>query len=103
MGALFGSGGAVASGVAPTSGPALLGGAVSPDGVGGAAAGVPAGVPAGEGGAGVFPRISLSGIWWMSETATTREAPAAGVVSNVLPVASTDAPTKSSSPGPWSS
>ena len=55
MGALFASGGAVASGLAPTSGPAPLAGRDSPEGEGGAAAGVFA--------VGVFPRISLIGIW----------------------------------------
>jgi hypothetical protein len=56
-GALFGSGGAVASGVAPTSGPAVDAGGWSPEGVGGAAAGVDGAVGFG------VPVISLSGIW----------------------------------------
>src|SRR6202453_3090862 len=94
-GALLTPGGALASGLAPTSGPAPLEGAVSTEGAGAPAAGVFA--------AGAFPRISLIGIWWISETDITFDAPSAAVVSKVLPVTSTDAPTRSSSPDPWSS
>src|ERR1700729_1240734 len=54
--------GAFASGFAPTSGPAPLDGTVSPEGVGAPAAGVFA--------VGAPPRISLIGIWGMSETHT---------------------------------
>ena len=61
--AVGGSGGAVASGMAPTSGPAFEG-IVSPDGVGGAAAGVlVAGGAVTGADPGVSPRISLNGIW----------------------------------------
>jgi hypothetical protein len=73
-GAVLASGAGDASGLAATSGAGVLGGAgVSPVGVGTLAGG---GVVGGAV-AVVAPGNSDNGIWWMSETDTTLEAPPA--------------------------